>query len=394
MEVIYDQKVLEQDIEINRGRPYQRCSISLMDTIADPDITFDETGVCNYYNKYLQAEKNRVKKGLEGERAIQQMVKEVKTEGKNKKYDCIAGISGGVDSTYCIMKAVEWGLRPLIVHFDNGWNSELANNNIENIIKTLGIDLFTYVVNWEEFRDLQRSYIKASVVDIEVPTDHAIAGTLFRLAQKHGIKYMLSGSNVVTEEILPPSWIFNKSDHVNLKAIHNKYGAIPLKTYPLFNTKLKFFNARLKGIKYIKPLNLLDFNKARAKEEIKEKLGWRDYGGKHYESLFTKFYQAYILPKKFNIDKRKAHLSNLIFSKQLTLNEAVVEIQQPLYNQQTFREEKEYVLKKLQFSENEFDQIMKAPRVEHAYFPVEQALSKKFPVLKPFSFLINKIVKR
>jgi hypothetical protein len=278
--------------------------------------------------------------------------------------------------------AKKWGLRPLIVHFDNGWNSEIAVSNINNIIKNTGFDLYTIVVDWEEFRDLQMAYIKASVVDIEVPTDHAIGGTLQNLAAKYDVKYILSGNNIVTEAILPPSWVYNKADYVNLVNIHKKYGTIPFKTYPLFGFKAQYVQGLGKGIQTVKPLNYIDYNKAVAKQTITKELEWRDYGGKHYESVFTKFYQAHILPYKFHIDKRKPHLSTLIFSGQINKEEALKELEMPLYDPKELATEKEYVIKKFGLTAAEFEQLMKAPRVEHSAFGHQQHLFERFPLIK------------
>src|SRR2546421_747515 len=234
----YNEDKLRLSSEANFGRLYQQCVFSLMDTIADPNISFDGRGISNYYYEYQQAERAYVKKGQEGIQAQMDLVEKIRESGLGKKYDCITGVSGGVDSTYLSFMAKQWGLRPLVVHFDNGWNSELAVKNIENIISRLGFDLYTLVVDWEEFKDIQLSYFKASVVDIEAITDHAIVASLHRLAHQYGIKYILSGNNIVTEATLPKYWIWNKADHVNLQSIHRSYGKIPIKTFPLFSTRL------------------------------------------------------------------------------------------------------------------------------------------------------------
>lgn len=361
---------------------YRQCSVSVMDNIADPDITFDAQGVCNYYHEYRQLEKEHLFKGRDGQEKWQGILDKIKQDGKDKEYDCITGISGGVDSSYLVLMAKKWGLRPLIVHFDNGWNSEIAVSNINNIIKHTGFNLYTIVVDWEEFRDLQLAYLKASVVDIEVPTDHAIGGTLQSLAAKYGVKYILSGNNIVTEAILPPAWVYNKADYVNLLNIHKKYGTIPFKTYPLFGFKAQYIQGLGKGIQTIKPLNYLDYNKAEAKRIIGEELEWRDYGGKHYESVFTKFYQAYILPYKFHIDKRKPHLSTLIFSGQTTKEKALSELEAPLYDPTELSSEKEYVIKKLGLSEESFEALMKRPRVEHSVFGNQQDRLEQHPAIR------------
>lgn len=379
---LYDENKLKADAGINGNRSYQQCSLSVMDTIADPNISFDSDGVCNYYGEYKKAEQEFVFQGELGEMKLAEIVELIKKEGQGKKYDCITGVSGGVDSTYLALQAKKLGLRPLIVHFDNGWNSELAVKNIENIIGKLGFDLYTIVVDWEEFKDLQLSYIKASVVDIEVLTDHAIMGTIYRLANQYGLKYILSGNNIVTEHVLPSHWIFNKADDVNIRAIHEKFGKVPLKTFPFFSFKERRYMTEIVGVKTISLLNYMPYNKQHVKETIMRELDWKDYGGKHYESVFTRFYQGYILPVKFKIDKRKAHLSNLIFSGQLNKNEAFEELKKPIYDPDQLRTDMEFVLKKFGLSEEEFAGLMKAPRREHRDFNYIKPFFDKYPFLR------------
>jgi len=378
---------------MNENNQYRQCSISVMDTIGDLDIFFDENGICNYYHEYKKGVEEYTLHGAEGEKRVDSIIQKIKLAGKNKTYDCIVGLSGGVDSSYIVYLAKQYGLRPLVVHFDNGWNSELAVKNIESMVSKLGFDLYTLVVNWDEFKDIQLAYIKASVIDIEVVTDHAITGTIARLCKEHGIKYSLSGSNVVTEFVMPKSWIFNKNDHINLKAIHNAYGLLPIKTYPIFNTFLKKYINNFLKLESITILNYLPFNKDTVKNLIRKELGWRDYGGKHYESIFTKFYQAYILPTKFGIDKRKAHLSNLIFSGQMTKQEALEELAKPLYDPAEFKQDYEFVLKKLGLTDLEFQNYMKLPSKKHTDFEIETSIFNRYPMLKfvkPFYALIQK----
>jgi N-acetyl sugar amidotransferase len=372
---------------------YQQCSISVMDTIADPDIVFDERGISNYYYEYKKAEADWVFTGTEGEKKLDEAIDKIKKAGKNKTYDCILGLSGGVDSSYVAYLAKQYGLRPLVVHFDNGWNSELAVKNIESMVNKLGFDLYTLVVDWEEFKDIQLSYIKASVIDIEVVTDHAITGTIARLSKKHGIKYSLSGNNVVTECIMPRSWVFNKDDHINLRAIHKTFGTKPLKSYPLFDTYLKKYMHNVLSAESIKILNYVPYNKQEVKDFISKELGWRDYGGKHYESVFTKFYQAYILPEKFKVDKRKAHLSTLIFSGQISKEQVIAELQKPLYTPEDFKIDYDFVLKKFDLTDKEFQKLMQNPVKKHTDFEVETSLFSRYPLLKlikPISRLLLK----
>ncbi len=364
-------------------REFRRCSKTVLDNIADDVITFDENGVCNYYYEYQQKAKEKLVHGEEGKRLWQSKVEEIKRVGQRKTYDCIIGVSGGVDSTYVAYLIKEAKLRPLIVHFDNGWNSEIAVQNINNIVEALEGDLYSLVVDWEEFRDLQRAYIKAGVVDIEVLTDHAIIGTLYRLAAKHNIRYIISGTNVETEYVMPKSWIYNKLDSINIKDIHQHYGEMELSSYPIFSILRKKFLNKLKKLEIVTPLNWESYNKEEVKKKITHEMGWTDYGGKHHESVFTKFYQNYILPQKFKIDKRKAHLSNLICSGQMSREEALRLLEEPIYDPKELKIDKEYVLKKLGFTEAEFDAMMKEKPRRHEDFKTEGPIGDHFPLLKP-----------
>jgi N-acetyl sugar amidotransferase len=376
---------------MQEDKTYQQCAISVMDTIADPDISFDAKGISNYYYEFQDAYIKHILTGKEAEDKLTQVVTTIKEAGKGKEYDCIMGLSGGVDSTYIALIAKQYGLRPLAVHFDNGWNSELAVKNIENIVAKLGFDLFTYVINWEEFRDLQIAYLKASVVDIEAITDHAIFASLYRIAGQKNIKYILSGTNVQTENTLPKSWIHAKADHINIKSIHKAYGSIKLKTFPFMDAKVKRYYQQTKGITSVSLLNYVDYNKQVVKDTIQKELSWRDYGGKHYESIWTRFYQGYILPTKFKIDKRKAHLSDLIFSGQITKQQAIDELAKPIYDTEQFNADYEFVLKKLGLSESEFKAILDTPPRSHYDFDYEMPIDKRYPLLKPIKKIYRTI---
>jgi len=372
------------------NRPYQQCVISVMDTIEDPHITFDDKGISNYYYDYKLAEKNSVLTGEEGQKKLDEIADTIKKSG-NGPYDCIMGLSGGVDSTYIAWMAKKLGLRPLAVHFDNGWNSELAVQNIENIVNRLGFDLFTYVINWDEFKDLQMAYLKASVIDIEAITDHAIFATLYRLAGEKKIRYILSGTNVHTEQTLPKSWVHPKSDHINIKSIHKQYGTVPLKTFPFMDAKVKRYYQQMLGVQSVSVLNYVDYNKKAVKELIQKELGWRDYGGKHYESVWTRFYQGYILPTKFNVDKRKAHLSDLIFGGQITKEEALEELKKPIYEPAQLKVDFEFVLKKFGITREEFEALMKIPPRSHYDFDFEMPVDQRYPLLKPVKLIYRKL---
>lgn len=363
-------------------KKYVQCNNCILDSNDDPNLQLDENGICNHCHYYFEQEKEFIKTGAEAENLLNETIKQIKDYGKNHKYDCLIGLSGGVDSSYVAYLAKQKGLRALCVHFDNGWNSELAVMNIQNIVNKLGFDLYTYVINWDEFKDLQLAYLKASVIDIEVLTDHAIYGTLFKIAKENNIKYVLGGHNIVTEGILPYHWTYNKMDYINIKDIHKKYGKRQLNTFPFLDKKMKKF-IQQSGVEFVNYLNWVDFNKMEVKALLQKELEWRDYGGKHYESIWTRFYQGYILPTKFKVDKRKAHLSSLICSGQISRDEALIEMQQPPYEAVQLKIDKEFVLKKLELSELVFDDIMNLPIRNHREFETEGSFFNYYPALKP-----------
>ncbi|HAP00606.1 MAG TPA: hypothetical protein DCQ93_01660 [Bacteroidetes bacterium] len=367
-------------------RPYQICTRCILSSDDDPAIYFDGNGVCNHCQLYERVAAERLLPLDQREKYLEHLLQEIKETGRGKPYDCVIGVSGGVDSTYAAFLVKQLGLRPLAVHCDNGWNSELAVSNISALLKKLNIDLYTHVINWEEFRDLQLAYLRASVIDVEATSDHAIFSTLYEAASKYGIKYILSGENFRTEGILPEGWIHNKNDLINIKAINKRFGGKPLKTFPTLGFIKKLFYEKVKRIRYVRILDLVYYNKAEAKDLLIEKLGWRDYGGKHYESIITRFYQSYILPKKFHVDKRRSHLSTMICSGQLTREEAMEEISKPPINETQAEEDKTYVLKKFGLSNAEFDQIMHEPVVPHTFYP---SIINYFEYVRPLARLIR-----
>lgn len=354
------------------NKNYTLCTRCVYDSTIQ-GITFNEQGLCSYCTKYdvLAAKYINIPK----EQKLAQLtgiVSKIKRLGRNKKYDCILGLSGGVDSSYLAWLAKDLGLRPLVVHFDNGWNSELAVKNIENIVNKLNYDLETYVFNWEEFKDLQRAYFKAGVVDIEVPTDYLIFAVLNKIAARKGIKYILSGYNYATEYGMPKGWnTANKFDNKNLKDIHAKFGKVKLKHFPTFGRYQIFYYEKIRGIETAPLLNYVDYVKKDVKNFIIKELEWKDYGGKHYESIFTRFYQGYVLPKKFNIDKRRAHWSALICSGQATQLEALEDLKNPPYHADLQKQDLEYVVKKLDFTNEEFTAILNAKPVPHEFYETE-----------------------
>ena len=365
-------------------KDYQVCTNCVMDT-TDPEINFDENGVCNHCLKFENQLKKNWFPNEEGKKKLDTIINQIKNDGKNKKYDCVIGLSGGVDSSYLayILKKLYPELRILAVHIDGGWNSELAVHNIENIVKILDIDLYTGVVPWEEMQDLQLAFFKSGLANQDVPQDHAFFATLYHVANQNGIKYFLSGGNLATESILPSSWGYDAMDVTQLKAVHEKFGKKKLKKYETVSFfKRKIYYPYFKKFKIVRPLDFLPYIKDEAKETIKNELNWRDYGGKHHESKFTKFFQAYWLPTKFGFDKRKAHLSSLIVSGQMTRDEALKELEKPVYDEIELKEDKEFISKKLGISLEEFETIMKQPNKTFLDYPSDYKKNIFFSNLK------------
>lgn len=342
--------------------PYRICRQCVMDNAGDPNITFDEAGVCNYCRTYDQVIAQYVKHGEAGRQEIERVVATIKREGQGKPYDCVIGLSGGVDSTYVAYLVKELGLRPLAVHLDNGWNTEIAVANIERCVTALGIDLITEVLDWEEFRDLQLAFLRSGVPDLEIPTDHAINATLFRTCLKHDVRFIINGSNFATEQMVPPNWSHGHGDWKYISSIHKKFGRVPLKTYPHF-THYDLYQRfpKKKRIENVYLLNYIEYDKFAAIELMKEKLGWVSYGGKHHESIYTRFYQGYILPTKFGADKRRSHLSCLINDRRITRDQALAELQKPALDEDLVEIDRVFVAKKLMISEQEFTALMTAP---------------------------------
>lgn len=338
---------------------YRICTRCLMDT-TDPDIVFDGQGVCNHCHDHDRLMKQKVITGKTGEQYLQKLVEQMKREGRGKPYDCIIGVSGGVDSTYVAYLVKKMGLRPLAVHMDNGWDSELAVKNIEETLKRLGIDLHTEVLDWEEFKSLQVSFLKASTPDSEIPSDHAISAVLGTMADRLRTKYIISGANVRTETHLPRAWSQGHFDWRYIRSVHAQFGNGRLKTFP----HVGFFTyyRRLLVHRRVDILNYIDYNKTEAMKLLEQELGWRYYGGKHYESIYTRFYQGYILPSKFGYDKRRSHLSSLICSGEITRDQAMHELDKPTYQPAMQEEDREYVVKKLGLTDEEFESILNAPK--------------------------------
>jgi len=347
---------------------YKICSKCIMDT-SDPDITFNSQGECNHCQRHETWKKSEI--SLEQKSIVlKNKIDRIKKKGKHRKYDCIIGLSGGVDSSYVAYLVKELGLRPLAVHLDNGWNSEAAVQNIKSIVDKLGIDLYTHVINWKEFKDMQRAFFKASVVDIELLTDNSIMGTMINQAMKFNVKYIITGMNVATEFYpLPVTWRHYKYDTGNIKTIQRKFGTIrSIKTFPFAGIYHKLYRQAPWTVNDFNILDYVEYKKKEVIHVLKDKLGWVEYGQKHFESIFTKIYQVYILPKKFGFEKRRTHLSSLIWSNQISREEALAEISKPQVSELELEQDIEFLCKKLDFSREEFDDIMNQPPVPHEYY--------------------------
>jgi N-acetyl sugar amidotransferase len=342
-------------------RPYQQCTRCVMDTTVDPKIVFGESGLCHHCIRYDALINTRVISELAGKQQLESLIKKIKQAGRKRDYDCIIGVSGGVDSTYVAWLVKQYGLRPLAVHLDNGWNSELAVKNIESVLKKLDIDLYTYVLDWEEFRSLQVAFLEASTPDGEIPTDHAIFALLWNEAAKRNIKYIVSGMNFATESMHVPDWSYGHSDWRYIKDINSRFSKKRLRSYPHFSFARLFYINLIKRVRTVSILNYIDYQKETAIQLLNNDLGWQNYGGKHHESIYTRFYQGYVLPRKFGIDKRYAHFSDLINAGQMARDDALTELQNPPYPEEQQLEDLKYVEKKLGMSAGDFQRVMKAP---------------------------------
>lgn len=354
---------------------YQECTRCIMDTNAT-NIVFDHDGVCNYCTKFSAKLLAQNEIASDKSSIRDKFLAQIKADGKGKDYDCIIGVSGGVDSSYALYLAVQAGLRPLAVHLDNGWNSELASHNIANLISSLHVDLYTHVIDWKENRDLQRSFFKAQVVDIEMLMDNAVLALNYKMAAKYGVKYILGGTNMSTEGMdMPKNWNHFKFDARNIRAIQKKYGTLPIKSHPLISTLSYVWYEFVRKVKWISFLDYYDYKKEEALKVLEQECNYKPYPYKHYESVFTRFYQAHILPKKFKIDKRRLHLSTLIISGQMTREEAQIDIKKSTYpNKDQENQDFQFVMKKLGFSEEEFNAYLNTQPKPHSFYKSEELL--------------------
>lgn len=355
-----------------KRRPYQMCTTCVLDT-TDPCITFDALGRCNHCNDFAARIGPHWKPDGKGRRILEAQIAEMKAYGQGKPYDCIIGLSGGVDSSFLAAKVVEWGLRPLAVHVDAGWNSELAVKNIEQMLTRLGLDLVTHVVDWEDMKEMQLAFLRSHVANQDIPQDHAFFAGLYSYAVKSDIKYVISGANYATESILPVAWGYDAMDARHVAGIYRQFGTRKLNNFPIISFfKYYFYFPRIYGMKIVCPLNYIPYNKTDAIDYLERNYGWRYYGGKHYESRWTRWYQAYYLPKKFGYDKRKAHLASLIVTQQMTREAALAELEKPLYTDNELAEDTAFVAKKLGLTVDELNSFVDAPPRHYKDFPTNE----------------------
>lgn len=357
---------------MNLELAYVQCKRCVMDT-TDPDITFDSEGNCNHCSSFISHISQEKKIISLQKKILDAVLSNIKTSGDKQTFDCIVGISGGVDSCFTAYLCKELGLKPLLLHLDNGWDSEIAVRNIHQLAQQLNIPYTSYVLDWEEFKQLQLAFLRSSIVDLEIPTDLAIPGALYKIAAKHNIKYIISGGNYTSEGILPIKWGYHvKKDLKLYRSIIKKHGTIRRKKTPATGYLSELYYKFFKGIKTIYLLNYIDYNKDEAKKLLMEKFDWKDYGGKHHESRFTAFWQGYLLPEKFGIDYRKATLSTQICFGQKSRDEALNELTQSPFDSEKIAADKKYLCKKLQISEEELAHIIAQKPKYYTDFPNEE----------------------
>ena len=359
-------------------RQYQICTNCVMDT-SDSKIVFDEKGVCDHCNTYYKDIEPVWNYGKGREKELSSMADKIKASGKSKDFDCILGMSGGIDSSYLLYLAKEkLGLRPLVFHVDAGWNTQLAVNNIERLVDKLNLDLFTEVINWEEMKDLQLAYFKSGVPHIDVPQDHAFFATMYHFASKYKVNYILTGGNYSTECVRNPiEWMYYQSDSVQLKDIHKKFGQIPLADYLVTNILWhKVYLPYVKKIKVLRPLDYMQYNKQEAMDLLQNQFGWQPYPQKHFESRFTRFYESYWLPERFGYDTRRVQFSSLILTGQMSREEALNQLKLPAYDSEEIKHEFEFVANKLGISKEELQTYFNMPKKTHLDYKSQENVYK------------------
>ena len=354
------------------GRICTRC---VMDESA-PDIRFDDQGICNYCTEYLVTrDRYLVSDPEQRQRRLDVLLDQVRRDGRGKRYGCVVGISGGVDSSWALVKAVELGLRPLAVHMDNGWNAELAQNNIANLVRGLGVDLVTHVIDWREYRGLMEAFFAADVLDVELLYDNAMSAVNYQQAARFGVRHILGGTNVATEGMrMPPGWNWHKFDKRNIRGISRQFGGPRLRSFPAIGT-LDFIRFHLRGLRWHSFLDYFEYRKSSVLQQLQGEFGYKPYPFKHYESVFTRFYQGFILPEKFGVDKRRLHLSTLVMNGETSRDEALKGLEGIAYeNERLLKQDIRYFLKKMGWPEGKLAEYLKRPAVPHDAYPTERPL--------------------
>lgn len=359
------------------------CTFCVMDE-SNPEIEFRAGGQCSSCEDALRRKHQEWWPDADGEVRLARLAARLQGAGRGKEYDAMIGLSGGVDSAYVAhLASRRYGLRLLAVHVDGGWNTEAAVRNIESVVRGLNIDLYTYVVEWQEMRDLQVAFLRAMVLNQDIPQDHAFFATMYRAAVRFGLRHFLSGVNFATESIVPPNWGFSSIDGKHVRAIHRRFGRTPLETFPIMSLTEYLWMTRVRRQVVIhRPLNFVPYVRERAKAELQSEYGWRDYGVKHGESRFTKFYQEIYLPRKFGFDKRRLHLSSLVVSGQITRPEALAVLATPVTQPDQARRDIKFVAKKLGLPAAELDRLIESPAVSHFAYPSQFALHRRLTALK------------
>jgi N-acetyl sugar amidotransferase len=371
---------------------YQTCSFCVMDT-GIQSVILNSEGQCNCCLDAISRKSTEWWPNDKGKARLNDLLAKLKKEGEGKSYDAMIGLSGGIDSAYLAHLAVRvWGLRVLAVHVDGGWNSEAATSNIERLVRILDLDLYTYVVEWSEMRDVQMSFLKASVLNQDMPQDHAFFAILYRTAIQFGLRSFLSGVNFSSESITIPDFGYPAIDGYHLKSVHKKFGVLKLKSYPIMNFREYIWITRFKKqLSIYKPLDFILYDKKNAIDELRSFYGWKDYGPKHSESRFTKFYQDIFLPEKFGFDKRKLHLSSLILSGQLDRDKAIIELSKPIITEREKRREIKFIAKKLGITESALLNFIRMSPVNHLDYPNSKNLHSKLLNLRRIFRMISSV---
>ncbi|MGE5355535.1 MAG: N-acetyl sugar amidotransferase [Deltaproteobacteria bacterium] len=376
-------------------KEYRICSNCVMDT-TDSRIKFDENGVCDHCLDFYNNVKPQWHPDEKGRLQFQKIVEKIKKDGKNKDFDCLLGLSGGVDSSYMLHLAVkEFGLRPLVFHVDGGWNSELAVHNINVLIDKLGLDLFTEVINWEEMKDFQLAFFKSGVPHIDIPQDHAFIATLYKFAHKYNIKYILNGGNISTECVRNPmEWLYYGTDMVQLKDIMNRFSTVKMESYPFSSIFWhKIYLPYVRKIRVVKMLNYRPYKKQEALSLLEKEYDWKPYPQKHFESRFTKFYEGYWLPERFGFDTRKVQFSSLILTGQMKREDALEQLKKPAFDSEKIMDEFNYIATKLGISSEELTHYLQMPRKYYWDYKNQESIFKLGAKVLKF-FGVEKSIKR